>query len=100
MRSPGQEGITAGSIIQIAPSFAEINPALAGCLATVEECRSWGVFVDLVAPGLERRDPARRIPLRVEWRDVLPTGGRLPGAPIPDDPTDDDGHNEGPAVLP
>lgn len=83
-----------GAIVLIAPSFP--NPALAGCLAIVEECRAWGALAYVIGPGAARNLPPARYPVRLVWADILPTGGSLTPA---EDPTAGDGHNPGPAVC-
>ena len=71
-----REFMSRGDIIQIDPDF-ETNVGFAGCLAIVDEVKSWGVqaFVQTIGTREERGGQAF---IRLKWDEFDLTGAGVP----------------------
>lgn len=64
-----------GDVLQINPEW-EVNRAFAGCFVVVDGVRAWGVTGYVQCLGASRSEPGTVAPIRVEWADLEPTGGK------------------------
>ena len=68
--------IKPGDIVQVTGPSPDTE-RWRGALVEVEEVRGWGIIGQVWAPPRDRGEPPGVYPVRFEFSEITPTGGRI-----------------------
>jgi hypothetical protein len=77
--SSARPDLSPGDIVQVTGPSQDTE-RWRGALVEVESVRSWGIVGTVWAPPIERGQPPGVYPVRFEFDEITPTGGKIAAA--------------------